>query len=58
MVWLLLLLDIAAEIDAQWGYCDNALQALYFDYEKVVVQFLLDEGADINAQGGYYNNAL
>jgi ankyrin repeat protein len=51
-------LDKDADVNAQGGYCGNALQAASVGGHKQVVKMLLNKDADINAQGGYYGNAL
>ena len=51
-----LLLDQGADINAQGGYCGNALQAASVGGHDQVVQMLLNKGADVNAQGRRYGN--
>ncbi|KAL8295182.1 hypothetical protein RB597_008531 [Gaeumannomyces tritici] len=48
----------SADVNAQGGYYDNALQAASAHGHKDVARLLVDAGADVNAQGGYYGNAL
>ena len=45
-------------MNAQGGYCGNALQAAASGWHDEVVRLLLEVGADVNAQGGCYGNAL
>lgn len=52
------LLHQGADVNAQGGYYDNALQAASSEGYEHFVQVLLDNGADVNAQGGHYSNAL
>jgi ankyrin repeat protein len=53
-----ILLNAAAEINAQGGYFGNALQAASYRGHEPIVKLLLDSGADVNAQGGLYSYAL
>ncbi|SLM38552.1 P-loop containing nucleoside triphosphate hydrolase, partial [Lasallia pustulata] len=53
-----LLLKNGADVNAQGGYYDSALQAASNGGHESVVQLLLDNGAGINTQGGQYGNAL
>src|SRR5204862_5243243 len=53
-----LLLEKEADVNAQGGLYDNALQAASFIGYDHIVQLLLEKGADVNAQGGRYDNAL
>ncbi|KAF7506336.1 hypothetical protein GJ744_011909 [Endocarpon pusillum] len=53
-----LLLDKGADVKAQGGLYNNALQAASIGGHDQVVQILLDKGADVNAQGGIFDNAL
>ena len=53
-----MLLDKGADVNAQGGYYNNALQAALFKGHDQVIQMLLDKGADINTRGGNYGNAL
>jgi hypothetical protein len=53
-----LLLDEGADVNAQGGHYDNALQAASYGGHEQVVKMLLDKGADVNTQGGQYGNAL
>jgi tetratricopeptide (TPR) repeat protein len=53
-----LLIDKGAKINAQDGFCGNALQAASTGGHEQVVKLLLDKGAKVNAQGGDYGNAL
>ena len=48
-----LLLDKGADVNAQDGLHDTALQAASHSGHEAVVRLLLDKGADVNAQGGY-----
>ena len=50
--------NLSKKINAQGGYCGNALQAASDRGHDQVVQMLLDKGADVNAQCGIYGNAL
>ena len=53
-----MLLDKEANINAQGGRYDNALQiALYGGYNQVV-QMLLEKEANINAQGEEYDSLI
>ena len=52
------LIDAGADVNAQGGLHDNALQAASVRGHEKVVQVLIDAGADVNAQGGDYSNAL
>ena len=52
------ILDHGADINAQGGEYDNALQAAAAEGDEAIVQLLLERGADINGQGGKYGNAL
>ncbi|KAF3317256.1 hypothetical protein TWF173_000499 [Orbilia oligospora] len=53
------LLDQGADINAQGGFYDNALQAASYEGHEKIVEFLVNHGADANAQGGHrYYNAL
>jgi hypothetical protein len=51
-------LDKGADINAQGGWCGNALQTASFHGYEQIVKLLLDKGADIDARGGNYGNAL
>ena len=53
-----LLLNSGADVNAQGGEYDNALQAAACCCNDQIVQLLLDHGANVNAQGGFYGNAL
>ena len=53
-----MLLDVGANVNAQGGEYDNALQAVSYCGYEMVVQMLLDGGADVNTQGREYGNAL
>ncbi|SLM37986.1 P-loop containing nucleoside triphosphate hydrolase [Lasallia pustulata] len=53
-----LVLKNEADVNAQGGYCGNALQAASQEGHESVVQLLLKNGADVNAQGGWFGNAL
>jgi ankyrin repeat protein len=44
-----MLLDAGADVNAQGGYCGNALQAASWGGHEEVVQMLLAAGADVNA---------
>ncbi|KAG6913560.1 hypothetical protein DXG01_005905 [Tephrocybe rancida] len=52
------LLENKADVNAQGGYCGNALQAASSGGHEAIVKLLLEKGADVNAQGGSYGNAL
>jgi hypothetical protein len=52
------LLEHGADVNAQGGYYNNALQAASHRGHREIVLLLLDKGADVNAQGGVYGNAL
>ncbi|KAJ5514956.1 NACHT nucleoside triphosphatase [Penicillium fimorum] len=52
------LIDKGADVNAQGGYYDNALQGASQGGHQEIVKLLLDKGADVNAQGGEYGNAL
>ncbi|PIA90941.1 Serine/threonine-protein phosphatase 6 regulatory ankyrin repeat subunit A [Cercospora beticola] len=52
------LLTDGADVNAQGGQYDNALQAASVNGHVHIVRMLLDAGADLNAQGGYHDNAL
>ena len=52
------ILDKGADVNAQGGKYDNALQAASAGGHGQVVQMLLAKGADVNAQGEVYGNAL
>ncbi|OAL51101.1 hypothetical protein IQ07DRAFT_473194, partial [Pyrenochaeta sp. DS3sAY3a] len=47
-----LLLNKDANINAQGGNFNTALQAASYNGHKQIVKLLLDRGANINAQGG------
>jgi len=53
-----MLLLAGADINAQGGRCDNALQAASKRGHEAIVKLLLNKGANVNAQGGEYSNAL
>jgi hypothetical protein len=53
-----LLLNKGADVNAQGGFCGNALHAAASRGYDNIVQVLLDKGADTNAQGGFHGNAL
>ncbi|CAD6579294.1 MAG: hypothetical protein ASARMPREDX12_009118 [Alectoria sarmentosa] len=54
-----LLLEYGADVNAQGGTYENALQAACTrNNNHIVVQMLLDHGTDVNAQGEKYGNAL
>lgn len=53
-----LLLEKGADVNAQGGFCGNALQAASIGGHKAIVKLLLEKGTDVNVQGGYYSNAL
>ena len=52
------LLQKGADVNAQGGYYDSALQAASGEGHQEIVQLLLERGADINAQGGAWDSAL
>ncbi|KAL8397728.1 hypothetical protein RB594_004435 [Gaeumannomyces avenae] len=52
------LMGDGADVNAQGGYFENALQAAAFSGHEDVVQLLLDSGADVDAQGGEHGSAL
>src|SRR5436189_82827 len=47
-----------AEVNAEGGSYDNALQAASNRGSEKEVELLLSKGAEVNAQGGLYGNAL
>ena len=49
---------MSADVNAQDGHYDNALQAASYRGHEEIVKLLVKEGADVNAQSGYYGNAL
>jgi ankyrin repeat protein len=51
-----LLLDKGADVNAQGGCYNNALQAASQEGHEQVVKLLLDKGADVNAQGGFVDD--
>ncbi|KAF8473100.1 hypothetical protein JB92DRAFT_2771137 [Gautieria morchelliformis] len=66
-------LEEGAEVNAQGGSHDNALQAASLNGHTVIVQFMLEKAAEVNArtkgavykegagtngQGGYFSRAL
>jgi hypothetical protein len=53
-----ILLDVHADVNAQGGWCDNALQAGECRGNGKVAQMLLNANADVNDQGGKYGHAL
>ncbi|MCJ1313782.1 hypothetical protein MMC25_007462 [Agyrium rufum] len=53
-----MLLERGAEVNAQGGEYNNALQAASLRGHEKVVAMLLKRGAEVNAQGGQYGNAL
>lgn len=53
-----LLLDRGANIHAQGGKYETALQAACFSGSENLVQLLIDHGADVHTQGGIYGTAL
>jgi ankyrin repeat protein len=55
-----LLLEKGAEVNAQGGHYENALQAAsaFLRGHDKIVQLLLKNGVEVNAQGGHYENAL
>lgn len=53
-----MLLSKGAEVNAQGGQYDNALQAASARGHGNIVDALLSKGADMNAYGGDYGNAL
>ncbi|KAJ7152007.1 ankyrin repeat-containing domain protein [Mycena filopes] len=53
-----LLLNSGANVNAEYGWYGNALQAAVYQGHKGVVQLLIDHGAEVNAQGLNYGNAL
>jgi ankyrin repeat protein len=53
-----MLLDKSADVNAQGGVYNNALQAASQGGYKEIVKMLLNKGANVNAQGGRYSNAL
>jgi ankyrin repeat protein len=52
------LLKAGADVNAQGGRYDNALQAAACQSSETIVKLLLKAGADVNAQSGFYGNAL
>jgi hypothetical protein len=52
------LVEKGAEVNAEGGRHNNALQAASHRGHDAVVQRLLEVGAEVNAQGGYFGNAL
>jgi hypothetical protein len=58
VIFVQLLLEKGAEVNAQGGYWGNALQAASSGGHEAVVRLLLEKGADVNAQGGEWGNAL
>ncbi|KAH8587961.1 hypothetical protein B0O99DRAFT_694005 [Bisporella sp. PMI_857] len=52
------LLGDDADVNAQGGRFDNALQVASHKGHQKIVQVLLAAGADVNAQGGWFGNAL
>ncbi|KAI9736970.1 MAG: hypothetical protein M1834_000559 [Cirrosporium novae-zelandiae] len=55
-----LLLENNVDVNAQYGYYGNALQAAAAGYNQNpgIVKLFLENGANVNAQGGYYDSAL
>lgn len=53
-----MLLERGADVNAQGGHYDSALQAASASGRGKMVQVLLGAGADVNAQGGRFGNAL
>jgi ankyrin repeat protein len=53
-----LLLKCGANVNAQGGCYDNALQAASAMGHERIVELLIKSGANVNAQGGSYGNAL
>ncbi|KAM3077406.1 hypothetical protein ACMFMG_006751 [Clarireedia jacksonii] len=53
-----LLLVKKANVNAEGGFCGNALQAACVHSHIDIVQLLLQNGADVHAEGGYCGNAL
>jgi ankyrin repeat protein len=52
------LIQQGADVNAQGGVYDTALQAAASSGHESIVQLLLDAGANINARGGRYGTAL
>jgi ankyrin repeat protein len=53
-----LLLKAGANVKAQGGIYDTALQAAAYKDNETIVKLLLKADANVNSQGGYYGNAL
>lgn len=53
-----MLIEKGASVNAQGGYCGNALQAASYKGFEDVVQILLNNNVDVNALGGKYLHAL
>jgi ankyrin repeat protein len=51
-------LEEGADINAQGGCYESALQAASEGGHEQVVRLLIDKGADVNAKGGYIESAL
>jgi hypothetical protein len=52
------LLDKGAEVNAQGGAYDNALQPASIVGHHQIVTLLRDKVAEFNVQGGHYGNAV
>jgi ankyrin repeat protein len=46
-----MLLEKGADMNAQGGEYENALQAAILQGHEAIVRMLLEKGADVNAQG-------
>ena len=53
-----MLLKENADVNAQSGEYDNALQAASLEGHEKVAQMRLENGAEADVQSGYYSNAL
>lgn len=51
-------MENGADVNAQGGEYDNALQAACCRGHIEVVKWLVENGVEVNAQGGHYGNAL
>ncbi|KAJ6461205.1 hypothetical protein DFH09DRAFT_1495465, partial [Mycena vulgaris] len=58
ILFLTLLIDKGADVNAQGGNFGNALQAASLNGHELLVQLLINKDANVNAQGGDYGNAL